>query len=680
MPWPTLDDFNEAVQDAEIAFADEDLRRAEVELTPLGLPKVASGNFACVYRLNNGGKSYAAKCFLRNMLGQHQRYSQLSQFVLTTPMSHMVDFEYQLQGIQIDGSWYPIVKMDWIDGPGLDLAVRKNWSNKAELERITSQFCQLMTQLQEVGVAHCDLQHGNILVKADGLKLVDYDGMFVPSMQGASSNELGHSNYQHPQRSSQHFGTTVDDFSAWIIYYSLCLLKLDPSLWQRHTGGEDCLLFRKADFADPRRSRLLTEIATHPIPAINALSDPLINLITSPIEAVPRFGLSTTATVITATSNSQAALATSPNAKEQTAEKPVPVYPSKWPRIDEYFLAATKPKDNFSDDRLKASVLVPTSGKTTTFKEVNSSTAERLTSTAVVIKGQKHVVVRMAASDDSKQYAVKFFLHDVLDRHTRYDAIHRLKKNNSNRYFVPFVYQAKGILVDETWFPILKMLWISGVNLEDYVKLHLGNNNYHAVEDLVAKFDAMLTALHADGIAHGDLDPTNILVDEGDNLRIVDYDAMYVPPLAHLSGCESGNPAYQHPSRKTIHFGPYLDNYPAIQIYGMLRCLYRNPPASYWSWDELIRQNSMLIQMESSPKMSFQKKPERSSSTVETRTGWFAGTAHPMFGQTAENKKEVKVDGAFEEARQRLAKILKVQRMKRIDQVDTLTMTSRHLF
>lgn len=360
-----------------------------------------------------------------------------------------------------------------------------------------------------------------------------------------------------------------------------------------------------------------------------------------------------------------------------TAEK---IYPQTWPSIEQYFLAMTRPKENLSDDKLQSSVMVPTSGKTTAFKEVNASTAERLTLTACVIKGPRNLVVRAAAADHSKEYAVKFFLQNLSDRHTRYDAIHRLKKNNSNRYFVPFVYQPQGVQVDTVWFPVLKMLWVGGMNLEDYVKHHLTNGNIHAVEDLAAKFEAMIGALHADGIAHGDLDPTNILVDEKDNLKIVDYDAMYVPPLAHLSGCESGNPAYQHPSRKPIHFGPYLDNYAAIQIFGMLRCLHRHPPSNYWNWDELIKANLTLMQRDTSstPKIGGAPKPARFASS-ETRTGWFTGNTHPLFGQAPEEEKSATSD-SFEEARQRLVRILKSQRLKRIDQVDTLSMTARKLF
>ena len=54
MPWPTPQDYNEAVQSPDIVFADSQLKKAVPETTKLGLPKPITGNFACVYRFAAG--------------------------------------------------------------------------------------------------------------------------------------------------------------------------------------------------------------------------------------------------------------------------------------------------------------------------------------------------------------------------------------------------------------------------------------------------------------------------------------------------------------------------------------------------------------------------------------------------------------------------------------------------
>jgi hypothetical protein len=115
----------------------------------------------------------------------------------------------------------------------------------------------MIQALRHASIAHGDLQHGNVLVGSSGLKLVDYDGMFVPALLGKRGTELGQPNYQHPRRADVDFGPSLDSFSAWVIYVSIVALSIYPNLWQTFRGGDDCLLFRRADFEDPDSSRVI---------------------------------------------------------------------------------------------------------------------------------------------------------------------------------------------------------------------------------------------------------------------------------------------------------------------------------------------------------------------------------------------------------------------------------------
>ena len=106
-------------------------------------------------------------------------------------------------------------------------------------------------------IAHGDLQHGNILIHNDEIILIDYDGMYVPGLNGMKSNELGHRNYQHPGRNEEHFGPYIDNFSAWVILISIAAVSVDASLWNSLGAGEgeESLLFRQKDFVSPGTSR-----------------------------------------------------------------------------------------------------------------------------------------------------------------------------------------------------------------------------------------------------------------------------------------------------------------------------------------------------------------------------------------------------------------------------------------
>jgi len=111
--------------------------------------------------------------------------------------------------------------MEWVEGEQFDDYIVESLGNPAKLGQLLTKFLAMMDELRQAGIAHGDLQHGNIIMCGNELRLVDYDGMFVPAMNGYLASELGHRNYQHPQRAAHHFGPYLDNFSAWVIYASV---------------------------------------------------------------------------------------------------------------------------------------------------------------------------------------------------------------------------------------------------------------------------------------------------------------------------------------------------------------------------------------------------------------------------------------------------------------------------
>ncbi len=146
----------------------------------------------------------------------------------------------------------------------------------------------MCSDLRTAGIAHGDLQHGNILVLPDGqLRLVDYDGMFVPAMKGWRSNELGHRNYQHPARTAEHFGPELDNFAAWVIYSSLCAVVLESSIYKQLGGGDDCLLLRRGDFDNAGQSQVFRQLSSLGYPISSHVKTLQSLLEFSPLTHVP---------------------------------------------------------------------------------------------------------------------------------------------------------------------------------------------------------------------------------------------------------------------------------------------------------------------------------------------------------------------------------------------------------
>jgi uncharacterized protein YjbI with pentapeptide repeats len=276
--WPLNIDFTIAVQNPQLCFADPDLKQSSTSKNSRGRVLLWSGNFATVYKLTKGDRSWAVRCFTRIPQSDvQQRYKLISEYLSQHQIPYLVDFEFLTQGILVKGEWYPILKMDWVNGSEIDRYIGEYIDNSQVLLRLDQQLKQLQKDLQQVGIAHGDLQHGNIMVDDQGeLKLVDYDGMYVPALRGTPPLEVGHPNYQPPMRSLNDFGDRLDEFSFEVISLSLRALASQPNLWETFHEDNKNLIFRQNDFQEPELSPVFQSIANIPDDETRALCDRLI--------------------------------------------------------------------------------------------------------------------------------------------------------------------------------------------------------------------------------------------------------------------------------------------------------------------------------------------------------------------------------------------------------------------
>lgn len=256
MAWPAMSDYQDAVQHPGLCFSDADLRAGTAVENTLGLPKPISGNFASVYQIECGRTTYAARCFLRpdSDRSRETRYAKIDRHLQGVGLPYTVDFQYLERGMLVRGEWYPILKMEWLEGDTLDVYVERKRRDSSAVCEVARQFLEMTIDLARCDIAHGDLQHGNILVVDEAIRLIDYDGMYVPGLETLPSDEVGHRNYQDPGRTAANYGPGIDNFSAWVIFLSLLALSMQPSLWDALCAGEECLLFRQEDFTNPQSS------------------------------------------------------------------------------------------------------------------------------------------------------------------------------------------------------------------------------------------------------------------------------------------------------------------------------------------------------------------------------------------------------------------------------------------
>ncbi len=286
--WPSHTDYQDAIQNPHICFEVDDLKVSEVGCDMLGLPKVMSGNFACVYSVTSGGQRYAIRCFVRQVLGQQGRYARLSQNLCGLGLPCMVTFDFILRGIKVKNEWYPIVKMQWVEGLPLNQHVEECFDKPGTMRDLAAKWRVLMKSLRENLIAHGDLQHGNVMVTTDGeFRLVDYDGMFTTAFRGKSP-ELGHINFQHPRRTPDFYNEDLDNFAALVIYTSFLALASEPDLFKKFYTGDNLLLL-SADYRNPTQSETFKRLKENTDPKVQQLATLLERLCLLDVSKVPGF-------------------------------------------------------------------------------------------------------------------------------------------------------------------------------------------------------------------------------------------------------------------------------------------------------------------------------------------------------------------------------------------------------
>ena len=264
MQYPLISEYVKAIQDAGDNL--EQLAHLTPVLDDHGEPYRSSGAFAVVFKMQDKrtGKYYALKCFTEEQEGRAEAYRQIADELGMVDSPYITSVKYMEKELFVDSQCeedeFPVLLMDWVEGETMEVYIASNYHNQSAMSMLCYRFGKMAAWLRTQSFAHGDIKPDNIIVRPDGsLTLVDYDGMFVPSMKGCKSPTVGTKDFCHPLRTIDDFDETIDDFSLASIALSLKAISMNSTLLDTY-GASDRLLFSEKDYRTPSNSKVISAL------------------------------------------------------------------------------------------------------------------------------------------------------------------------------------------------------------------------------------------------------------------------------------------------------------------------------------------------------------------------------------------------------------------------------------
>ena len=256
-------DIVTAVNNHPICLKVPELKGATLRRSKTGNPFFYTGGFNMVFQLKKGVKKWAFRVWHVPMGATKKRYQAIAQYLSDKNLPYFANFIFDEKGILVNGKLIDSIRMEWLEDDLFKTYIERNLNNKLILDNLANDFAKMCQDLRYHQISHGDLQEGNILVSKTGeIKLIDYDSICIPEIEGQEELVTGLKGYQHPSRFKVGSASLkADYFSELIIYLSLKALAEKPSLWDKyHIKKTQYLLFSEKDFENIKTAPIYKEL------------------------------------------------------------------------------------------------------------------------------------------------------------------------------------------------------------------------------------------------------------------------------------------------------------------------------------------------------------------------------------------------------------------------------------
>ncbi len=266
MLYPTIGKYNQAIisNNGSCLVNLSNFTFEAARNSPFKVFSFGSGANAVVFKIRREGNIFGLRCFLNDSSSRIDRAKIISKHLSQVNSFWKIDYQFLESEIVVESIPYPVILMSWSSGRDLNSWVGLNLGQSHRLSNLQERLMEMLLDLESNNIGHGDIQCGNILIEDNGakivLKLIDYDGMYVPALSHLNSIENGRPEFQHPKRRLTHFAPRIDRFPILIMITALEILKYDQSFWQSPLlngfNSLDNLLFSSKDFSNVKTSKL----------------------------------------------------------------------------------------------------------------------------------------------------------------------------------------------------------------------------------------------------------------------------------------------------------------------------------------------------------------------------------------------------------------------------------------
>lgn len=261
---PNKQDILTAIKNLDVFLKLPELKGAKARLNKNGSPFVYAGGFNMVFQLTHQTKKWAFRVWHVPMGENQDRFLKISKYLTSKNLPYFADFIYDQNALLVNGELVDTIRMEWLDGVLFKEYIEKHLTEPDKLKSLAENFQIMCQDLRDNQISHGDFQQGNILISEEGkIKLVDYDSICIPEIEGQKEIVTGLKGYQHPSRFKLGKASLkADYFSELIIFISLFALVENPDLWEKYQVKDtEYFLFTENDFEDIENSNIYKDLS-----------------------------------------------------------------------------------------------------------------------------------------------------------------------------------------------------------------------------------------------------------------------------------------------------------------------------------------------------------------------------------------------------------------------------------